>query len=102
MKVKPVTHRIVVKPDALEEKTEGGIILARNERQEKAATVTGVVVEVGSTCFFDYNSTAQKEGIVPGARVYYAKYGGAVLKDEEHIILNDEDIIGVIQEEQDK
>jgi co-chaperonin GroES (HSP10) len=99
MKVKPVTHRIVVKPDALEEKTDSGIILARNERQEKAATVTGVVVEVGSTCFKDYNSTAEDEGIVPGVRIYYAKYAGAVLKDEEHIILNDEDVIGVIRDE---
>ena len=99
MKVKPVTHRIVVKPDPLEEKTDSGIILSRNSRQEKAATVTGVVVEVGSTCFKDYNSTAEDEGIVPGVRVYYAKYAGAELKDEEHIILNDDDVIGVIRDE---
>lgn len=99
MKVKPVTHRLVVKPDSLEEKTEGGIILARNERQEKAATVTGVVVEIGSTCFKDYHSSAEAEGIKIGSRVYYAKYSGAILKDEEHVILNDEDIIGVIQDD---
>jgi len=98
MRVKPVTHRIVVKPDPLEEKTDSGIILARNERQEKAATVTGVVVEVGSTCFKDYDSTAEDEGIVPGARIYYAKYAGAELKDKEHIILNDEDVLGVISD----
>ena len=95
--MRPVLHRILVKKDPVEKKTEGGIILALNERSEKKATVMGTVVEVGSTAFISFGSTPAAEGIVPGVRVYFSKFARADIgEDTDLTILNDEDIIGVV------
>ncbi len=96
--MKPVLHRIVVKADPVEKRTESGIVLALNERNEKKATVSGVVVAIGSTAFESFGSTADKEGVKVGTRVYYAKYAGAEVKDNEDlVVLNDEDVLGVLE-----
>jgi co-chaperonin GroES (HSP10) len=96
--MKPVLHRVLVKKDPVEKKTASGIVLALNERAEAKAAVKGTVVSLGSTCFDSYGSTAEKEGIVPGARVYFAKFAGAEVGDNtDLILLNDEDILGVIE-----
>ncbi len=96
--MKPVLHRIVVKSDPVEKRTESGIVLALNERNEKKATVSGVVVAIGSTAFESFGSTADKEGVKVGTRVYYAKYAGAEVKDNEDlVVLNDEDVLGVLE-----
>ncbi len=95
--MKPVLHRILVRVDPVEKKTESGIVLALNERSEKKATVTGTVIKVGSTAFLSFGSDPHKEGILPGVRVHFAKYAGAEVKDDSDLVLlNDEDILGVI------
>jgi co-chaperonin GroES (HSP10) len=96
--MKPVLHRVLVKKDPIEKKTESGIVLALNERSEKKATVTGTVVDIGSTAFISFGSTAEEQGIKVGTRVYFAKYAGADI-DDELTALNDEDVIAVITEE---
>ena len=96
--MKPVLHRLIIKVDPVEKKTASGIVLAINERSEKKAAVTGTVVEVGSTCFVSFGSTAEQEGIQPGTRVQYAKYAGAEI-DAEHIYLNDDDLLGVVTDD---
>lgn len=101
--MKPILHRIVVRKDPVEVKTESGIIVARNERNEKKATVTGTVVTVGSTVFVSFGSTAEAEGVVPGAKVLFAKYAGADLGDDSDLtILNDDDLIAIIPEDKTK
>ena len=98
--MKPVLHRVLVKRDPVEKKTESGLILALNERSEAKAAVKGTVVKAGSTAFQSFGSTAEAEGIVPGARVHYAKYSGAeVGEDTDLVLLNDEDILSVIDGE---
>lgn len=98
MKIKPVLHRILVRPDTLEEKTESGIILQLDKR-EAAAVETGTVLDIGSTAYKEFGTTAELEGIVPGTKVYFAKYAGKEVKIEDvrHLLLNDEDICGVIE-----
>lgn len=96
--MKPVLHRLIIKVDPVEKKTASGIVLAINERSEKKAAVTGTVVEVGSTAFISFGSTAEAEGIKPGTRVQYAKYAGSEI-DEEYIYLNDEDVLGIVEDE---
>ncbi len=94
--MKPVLHRVLVRKDPVEKKTESGIVLALNERSEKKATVTGTVLEIGSTAFLSFGSTAEEQGVKVGTRVYFAKYAGADI-DDDLTILNDEDVIGVIE-----
>jgi co-chaperonin GroES (HSP10) len=96
--MKPVLHRLLVKVDPVEVKTQSGIVLALNERSEKKASVKGTVVSIGNTAYESYGSTPEREGIQPGTRIYYAKYAGAEV-DAEHIFLNDEDVLGVVTDE---
>lgn len=98
-KVEAVGFRVVVKPDPIEEKTQGGIVLAINEKMEKNACTSGVVVSVGPEAFRAYNKAAGFAQYVPwvkvGDRISYAKYAGKWVdfEGEELLVLNDEDIV---------
>ena len=100
MQIKPVLHRVLVKPDKLEEKTSSGIIIQYDKREE-AAVEKGIVVDVGSTAFKEFGTTALEQGIYPFARVTFAKYAGKIIMDGDtkYILLNDEDIVGVLDNE---
>jgi chaperonin GroES len=100
MSVTPAGHRVLVLPDIVEEKTSGGIILAPSAMdKEKAATVTGVIIEVGMNAWkaFDDGTPWAKEG----DKVYFKQYAGYVLKKDgkEYRVLNDEDVIAIDKQE---
>ena len=101
MSLIPLGHRLLVKPEKIEELDEtfagakrAGIIIPEMEkRKEQVAVDRGTVVALGSTAFVDF-------GGIPwcrvGDKVAYTRYGGKLLKDsddQEYIILNDEDVI---------
>jgi co-chaperonin GroES (HSP10) len=95
--LKPILHRVIVRPDAVEKVSPGGIVIAIDEKKERAAVETGVVQSVGDTAFKEFEAT-----VIPavGERVYYAKYAGKKIKDSdntEFVILNDEDIVAIIE-----
>jgi co-chaperonin GroES (HSP10) len=105
MAIKPVIHRILVKPDVLEEVDEtykkakqAGIVLDFNERdREQAAVDTGVVVDFGPTVFQDFHTG---NPLNVGTRIVYARYGGKAVTDPEtrvkYVLLNDEDVIAIL------
>ncbi len=95
-KIKPVLHRVLVKPDEVEKRTQSGIIIQYDKREEKAVE-TGTVISIGSTAYQEFGTTAESEGIKPGSKVTFAKYAGKEILDGEdkYLILNDEDIVGV-------
>lgn len=94
--ITPAGHRVLVKPDPLEEKSKGGILLPNDERKEKAQIV-GTVIAIGKTAWkaFDDGEPWCKVG----DKVYFAQYGGYLVRDtetdEEFRLLNDEDICAV-------
>jgi len=108
MNLVPLLHRVLVKPEKLEEFSEDykraaaiGLTIPELESAKRAqANVDqGVVVAIGETAYKDY-------GIDPpikvGDVVNWAKYGGKLLEDyatkEFYVVLNDEDIICVVKE----
>lgn len=97
--IEPALHRVLVRPQALEQVTESGIVLAMNERTEKAGIEKGTVLKVGQTAFKDYG--LGPEFLKEGDEVVFARYAGKWIKDpktnEELLFLNDEDIVGVIR-----
>jgi co-chaperonin GroES (HSP10) len=107
MKIKPILHRILVKPDRLEDVDQvfgnahkAGLILEFAERErEQAAIDTGVVVDFGTTVFKDFNAD---NPLKVGDRVVYAKYGGKSVTHPEdkvrYVLLNDEDVIAIFKE----
>lgn len=98
-KYKPVGDRVVVKINQMEEKSEGGIILAGTTREkEQMAREEGIVLAVGAMCGSD-------EGVEYkiGDLVAFARYGGKHLGyDEEKNeirVMREIDILVVMEEE---
>lgn len=99
----PCGHRVIIKPDPVEEKSKGGIVVVateQEERMQKAGNMKGTIISVGPTAWraFDDGKPWAKEG----DRVYYAKYAGKFIVDpeteEEYVICNDEDIVATFSE----
>jgi len=88
MKVKPLSDRVLIKTELMEEKTAGGLFIPQTA-QEK--TQTGIVKEIGD----------DKEMITVkvGQKVMYDKYAGtAVTVDgEEYLLLRIADVLAIIE-----
>ena len=94
----PLLHRVLVKADKVETKTESGIILTIDEKRENAAAETGVILAIGPTCFKDYGGSPTDINV--GDKIAFAKYAGKTIKEngEEFVLLNDEDIVALIKD----
>lgn len=110
----PCGDRVVVLPDVLEEKTQGGIIIPESElNKHQLAQVTGVLIAVGPDAWTDRITTVERwigSKWVPaerrttgyskafaevGDRVSFARYNGLPFDGEDgqkYRLLNDEDI----------
>jgi co-chaperonin GroES (HSP10) len=108
MLIKPILHRILVKPDdiyetdaAFRSALAAGIEVVREERErEQAAIDTGVVIDFGPTVFKDFGAV---NPLKIGDKVVYAKYGGKAIIDPDtkvkYVALNDEDVIAILTTE---
>ena len=93
-------HTILVKPDDVETKTTGGIIIPDMVTdKERKATEYGTVVSVGPTAFADYGRDSTI--LTGGDRISFARYSGKSVKDvdgTEYLIINDIDVLAKIEE----
>lgn len=91
----PILHRVIIKLEEKESKTESGIIIPEDIlKKERKATEIGTVVAIGSTCFKAFGEELSTLKI--GDKVIIAKYSGKEVRDlddTEYVIVNDEDII---------
>jgi len=102
-------HRILIKPDPTKKETDWGFIVDVDERNAKINTVTGTVISIGPTAWMAYDyykpDGTRNDKWTPWCnvddRVYFSKYAAAWIKveDEEFIMVNDQDIVGVIAPE---
>ncbi len=94
LKIKPLADRVVVQPDAAEEKSEGGIILP-DTVQEKPQK--GKIVALGAGKISDSGELIKPE-VKVGDKVLYGKYSGneITLGGEEYLIMRESDILAVI------
>lgn len=105
MTVIPCGHRILVKPERVEDtdpaykaaKELGFKFVESNLKQEQAAIDKGTVIAIGPTAFKDFGGIAWCK---VGDRIAFAKYGGKFV-DPENLILNDEDVVCVLKEQND-
>ena len=99
----PVEYKVLVKPDKIEETdpvvkrcNDLGIELPESEKaREKMKQITGTLIAVGGKAFEDFGDPSP----VIGQKVYFAKYAGLVLKDDneqEFRLMSDKDITGVL------
>ena len=95
--ISPLDVKVLVKPDPVEEKTAGGIILADTTKdKQKYAATRGTLVAIGPNAFVEWGPG---KAPINGSRVLFAQYAGSRFKGDDgddYIISNDEDVIGVV------
>lgn len=87
-----LAERIILKPD-IQEKSKGGILIARDERTQAINTDRGTILMIGPQAWYDL---PEKPALQPGDKVVYAHYGAKTIKDadgEFYVICNDKDIL---------
>jgi chaperonin GroES len=94
MHVRPLHDRVIVKRIEGEERTKGGIIIPDTAKEKPQE---GKVLAVGKGRRDDGKVTPLD--VKAGDRVLFGKYSGTevVLDGEEHLIMREEDILGVIE-----
>jgi chaperonin GroES len=94
IKIRPLQDRVIVKRVAEEEKTKGGIIIPDTAKEKP---IEGEVIAVGPGKLED--GKRLELSIKAGDRVLFGKYAGTEVKLDgvEHLILREDDILGVIE-----
>ncbi len=95
MKIRPLHDRIIMKPIPEDEKTKGGIIIPDTAKEKP---LEGLVVAVGNGKVLE-DGRMRPLDIKPGDRVLFSKYAGNEVKidGEEHLMLREDDVLGVIE-----
>jgi chaperonin GroES len=100
----PADTKVLIKPDPVEKKTAGGVILPDAAAdKEKYASMRGVLVARGPNAFLEWGPS--EADFTPGVRVVTAQYAGRRVKGDdgvEYIVMNDEDVLGRINTSQPK
>ena len=100
----PVGYRLLIKPYSGKKKTKGGVYLSEKTQETiEMTTVVGYVVKMGDLCFKDKQKFPTGPWCKEGQFVVYGRYSGARFKTRygEHRILNDDEIIGTINQPED-
>jgi chaperonin GroES len=89
MKIKPLADRVLVKPDAAEEKTAGGLIIPETAKEKPLA---GTVVAAGP------GTEDVKMEVKAGDKVLYGKYAGTEITHdgETYLMMKQSDIFAII------
>lgn len=95
IKIQPLGNRVLVKPDDVEEKTSGGLVLPPSASEEQRPE-TGTVVKLGKGKI-DGKEVSFEVSV--GDRIYFKKYSlDEILIDEDtYLLLNEEDILAIIK-----
>ena len=96
--LRPSEFNVLILPETVEEKTQGGIILPTAAKDAKeSAGQRGRLVAV-SPVAFDFASFGEGDKPAPGDVVIYAKFAGVVVKGldgRDYRICKDRDVMAV-------
>ena len=96
MKIRPLQDRVIVKRLEEEaEKTKGGIIIPDTAKEKPQQ---GKILAVGKGKVNDDGKVTPLD-VKVGDRILFGKYSGSEIKldGEEHLIMREEDILGVVE-----
>ena len=95
MKIRPLQDRVIVRRVKEEEKTKGGLYIPDTAKEKP---IEATVVAVGNGKVLE-DGTVRKLDIKAGDRILFGKYSGTEVKidGEEHLIMREDDILGVIE-----
>ncbi len=94
-KFRPLHDRVVVKRIDAEEKSKGGIIIPDSAKEKPEQ---GKIIAVGKGKLND-DGKLMAVGVKVGEIILFGKYSGSEVKldGEEHLIMREEDILGVVE-----
>ena len=113
MKGNPAGHRVLIRPDKVEESDEiykkakeAGIDLSETKEysREQSSATTGTILQLGHSCWWAYDSSHPdwKPWAKLGAKVIYGRFSAKIVIDpetnEELWLVNDDDILYVFGE----
>ncbi len=95
MKIRPLGDRILLKRIEEEDKSKGGIVIPDTAKEKPQE---GRVVAAGKGRLLEDGKLVPLE-VKKGDRVLFGKYSGTevMLEGEEHLIVKEDDILGVIE-----
>jgi chaperonin GroES len=95
MKIRPLGDRILVKRVKEEEKSKGGIIIPDTAKEKPQE---GKVVAVGKGKMSEQGKLLTPD-VKAGDKILFGKYSGSEVRieGEEHLILREDDILGVLE-----
>lgn len=101
--IKPNGHKVIVKADEVQKMSKGGIIMAVDERLEKAGIQRGILVDYGDQAWKAFsNDFTGEPWAKKGDYVIFSKFAGKFIQDPVddaiYVVLNDEDVIATIRE----
>jgi chaperonin GroES len=94
-KIRPLQDRLLVKRVEEHESKKGGIIIPDTAKEKPQE---GEVIAVGPGKLDDHGARIPME-VKVGDKILFGKYSGSEVKvaDEEHLIMREEDVLGVLQ-----
>jgi len=95
MSIKPLGDRVVVKPQAADEKTASGLYIPDTAKEKPQR---GIIVAVGPGRV--ENGAKIDMSVKAGDNVLYGKYSGTEisLADDDVLIMRESDILGIIED----
>jgi chaperonin GroES len=95
VKIRPLQDRVIVKRIEEEEKSKGGIFIPDTAKEKPQE---GKVVAVGKGKVNDDGKITPLD-VKVNDRILFGKYSGTEINvdDEEHLIMREDDILGVIE-----
>jgi len=95
LNLKPLEDRLVVTPDAAEDKTASGIYLPEGAKEKP---LTGKVVAVGPGKLTDDGKRAELQ-VKVGDTVLYGKYSGTEVEvsGQDVLILRESELLGILE-----
>jgi chaperonin GroES len=95
MKIRPLHDRVIVTRIESDTKTKGGLYIPDTAKEKP---IEGTVLAVGNGKILDDGSVRALE-LKEGDHVLFGKYSGTEVKldGDEHLILREDDILGVIE-----
>lgn len=95
IKIQPLGNRVLVKPDEVEEKTSGGLVLPPSASEDQKPE-TGTVVKLG---IGKIDGKEVSFEVSVGDRVYFKKYSPdeILIDGDKYFLLEEEDILAIIK-----
>lgn len=100
--IQPAEFNVLIRPDPVEERTKGGLILSdeTKDRQKHAAT-KGTIIALSPMAFDADVWPADQPRPEPGQRVLVAKHSGTFCEGMDAIeyrLVKDKDVVAMIEE----